>query len=162
MEEERDRKGMIKLCFVGLISQLIVGPAILTPIFYYGTEGSDEKCSDDRLLHLSDWLFGYGIAAVCMMGFININGILAIIFTSGSDGSSLKTALVPSVVIMGLFGAYMTAWCVIGGIVLFRDSTDCEDEAYPMWAFSIFLWVFMLIFSSGIMIGGCAVVKSRR
>lgn len=82
--------------------------------------GSDDQCDNNHLLSPVSWL--------------QIDGIIGIIFSGISLLSFIDMGRV--LPIMGCYGCFYFAWAVMGGIILWRDNTNCSPSELSnmMWA----------------------------
>lgn len=124
--------GKIIVIVLAVVFNLAFGIAALVVHGQWnGTNGQiDPPCSTaSPSLSLSRWLEGFGIANILMF----IAWVVVMLLCVKDDDDSLLI-----VVFIWAFVAllFTFAWMVVGSVVLFRDTAQCQALAYSLWACS--------------------------
>merc|ERR1711991_126475 len=97
----------------------------------------DVGCSRNGKPPLPTWHMVYGIV-VLVTAAIQIVCIILI--------NKAKILFILVTLVVGLF---MFAWNIVGAVSLFRDSGECKDTNYSLWAMTlavlIIQWIGMLV-----------------
>lgn len=102
---------VVGLIGISALLQLALGIVAII----YGADNLKEMCSDS-FLHLSIWLIVQG----AVMLFVVVGGLPLKCFL-GDCGTRLYF------LIAGLYSLFELIWVIIGGVILWRDSTACQD-----------------------------------
>ena len=106
----------------------IPGLALGIASLVIAAQNPDITC-DGTMIPLPTWLNVYGGTALGMCG------VLAIAIALLTCGVPIGMYTYAGI---GIFHhIFMIAWNVVGAVSLFRDSTDCKDAVYSIWAMTL-------------------------
>jgi len=81
----------------------------------YGDKNLDDLCSDS-FVHMAVWMCVQGGVFI----FVGV-GATPLYYILGDAGVSLYLT------VLSLYGLFELIWTIMGGVILWRDSTDCQD-----------------------------------
>lgn len=108
-DEHRQQAAKVVLPFSCLL--LVVGIVAVV----YGDNNLNDLCSDS-FLHLAVWMCVQGAVFI----FVGVGAGPLYCFL-GNTGLALYLT------VLALYGLFELIWTIIGGVILWRDSTECQD-----------------------------------
>ena len=125
-----DNKTMI-VGIMGLSALIQLALAIVA--IMYGVDNMKELCSDS-FIHLSTWLIVQG----AVMLFVVV-GAFPLKCLCGKLGLAFYYT------IAGLYTLFEIAWLIVGGIILWRDSTPCKELDQPFYIASMVVVIASMV-----------------
>jgi hypothetical protein len=111
----------------------LAGIAISIVAIYFGSQNINNPCSDSNILDLATWMIIFGSVTL----FILFGSLL--ILCTGPIG----------VVIYALsllcYGVFSLIWCILGSVILWRDSMNCYDADFQFYQVAMATVIFSII-----------------
>ncbi len=121
------------LCLLILWFVICAPIAIADLTYSFKYTNNDFLCNNDNTgMNPVGWLYVDGIVGVCMSGLILLTAILYPCME--------EISVIPTSITLALVSMFQFAWCIIGGVMLWRDNMQCSPNN-----FHDYLWASVLI-----------------
>lgn len=158
-----DFTSSIALIILNVILGIVFGvcPTIVLGIvsFVYAGENWNASCDSDWM-PLPVWLVVAGVVSIV---FAVVQ--LSVYTISLCAGLVKKTFAIPFIVLHSglsfLYLIFLLVWVIIGGVALFKDGSNCQDDAHSLWAMSLAVFIIESVSLVAILCAsGCSVLQN--
>jgi len=129
---------MAKTVLIGSLLVCVLLPAFALAIasLVIASENKNLTCDGD-MMPLPTWLNVYGGTSLGMCVLLIVSILLLI--------REHVSAMMTYIVVLIFYQLFSLAWNVVGAVALFRDSSDCKDQASSIWVMTLVVLIFQWI-----------------